>query len=233
MIAKMVEVDLREMRKRGFAPTDDDVVRLNDLCIRIERGRQTTVANAPRSAIAGNVTLHEPTVAAIEWWHNYGRDSAMTTHGKLHAYYYMLAHATDASAFDGLESARDIRRAVRLWMRTVYATEGELWRALLYVRHGDEDGSEQPKGDALDRNALDDEAVERVYRMMIAAAGALGVAPAALRCETPTTLVSLLVEANVHARIPMKTSVARDYMAYQRIVHEIEARGRKGGTSNG
>ena len=36
-------------------------------------------------------------------------------------------------------------------------------------------------------------------------------------------------QVNLRARIPMKQSIARDYMAYRALLHKIEARGKSNG----
>lgn len=226
-LAKMAEIDLQRLRAGGYLPTDAQVVRLNDLAVRIERGKHTTVANMPRTGCAGNVVLHEPTIAALEWWHQFGRDAAWTTRGKLNTYYWMLAHAEDPDAFEGLEDSRSIRRAVRIWQRKVFATEGELWRALIWVRSGENPIEEDDHPAAVTDSVIDDETFNHLARLTIAAACALGVAPKDLKCETQTTLVALIARASQNSKKPMKPSVAKDYIAYQRTIREIESNGRR------
>lgn len=227
MLAKMAEIDLQKLRASGFNPTDAEIVRLNDLAVRIERGKHTTVANMPRTGCAGNVVLHEPTIAALEWWHQFGRDAAWTTRGKLNVYYWMLAHATDPDAFEGLEDARSIRRAVRHWLRKVFATDGELWRALIWVRSGENPIAEDDRPASVTDSVIDDETFNHVARLTIAAAGMLGVAPKDLKCETLPTLVALIARATQNSKTPMKQSVAKDYIAYQRTIRGIESHGRR------
>lgn len=65
MLTETAKNDLAALRAAGFSPTDEEIVKLNDLAIRIERGKDTTPANMPRVAFAGNVVLHEPTIGAI------------------------------------------------------------------------------------------------------------------------------------------------------------------------
>lgn len=226
MFAKLAQHDLERLRAAGYTPTDAQVIRLNDLAVRIERGKNTTAANMPRIAAAGNVTLYEPTIGAIEWWHNFGRDAAWTTRGRLNIYYWMLAHATDPGAFYKLEKPSAIRRTVRLWLKGVFATEGELWRALLWVKSGEHADDESPRR-ALDSTIEEDETMDRLYSAVIAASGALSMRPEDLRTVTTDTLTSLLIAANLHAKIPVRTSVAKDYIAYKLCLKDIENGGRK------
>lgn len=135
------------MRANGYQPTDADVVALNDLAIRIERGENTTPANHPRIAFAGSTVLHEPTIGALEWWMDYGRDAAFTTKGRMETYFFMFANARRVDWLQTLTNAKDIRKAVRKWKQHVDATEEELWRATFWCRFGtndppDMDGSE-------------------------------------------------------------------------------------------
>lgn len=231
MLSALAKSDLERLRRAGFSPTDEEIVRLNDLGVRIERGKNTTVANMPRIAFAGNVVLHEPTIGAIVWWHNFGRDASWTTRGKLDTYYWTLANATDPEAFDGLEDAAEIRRRVRQWKRKVFATEGELWRALLWVKSGETvnvegEKVEGPQATKHETSSIeDDELIDNLWSSVIAAAGALSLRPQDLRTVTRDTLTELLIAANLHAKIPMKTSVAKDYIAYRQCLKEIESRG--------
>lgn len=227
MFAKLSRSDLKRLRSAGFSPTDEDVVRLNDLAVRIERGKETTVANMPRIAFAGNVVLHEPTIGALEWWHNFGRDAAWSTRGKLDTYYWCLAHATNPNAFDGLEEASKIRKTVRRWKCGVFATDGELWRALLWVKSGERVDDDAKPGTIPESTIEEDAIIENLWASVIAAAGALSMRPQDLRTVTRDTLTELLIAANLHAKIPMKTSIAKDYIAYRKLLKEIESRGRR------
>ena len=111
------------LRQQGFKPTDEEVVKLNDLAVRIERGKETTPANMPRVGFAGSVVLHEPTIGAIEWWNDFGHDAAWTNDGRLETYFFMLAHARSLDYLMSLQRPKDIRNAVRKWKKRVDATQ--------------------------------------------------------------------------------------------------------------
>lgn len=224
MLSAIAKSDLERLRRLGFSPTDEEIIKLNDLGVRIERGKNTTVANMPRVAFAGNVVLHEPTIGAMEWWHNFGRDAAWTTRGKLYTYYFCLAHATNPDVFEGLEEASKIRKAVRLWKCRVFATEGELWRALIWVRRG-ETASADETAKAPETTIEEDEMMDALWANVFAAAGALSMRPKDLKTETRDSLTELLIQANLHSKIPMKASIAKDYIAYKAVLREIEERG--------
>ena len=95
MFSELAKQDLKRLNEQGYKPTYDEIIALNDLAVQIEAGKDTTAANHPRFAFAGNVVFHEPTVGALEWWWSYGHDAAWTQNGKLHTYFFMLAHARD------------------------------------------------------------------------------------------------------------------------------------------
>ena len=139
MLSELAKQDLIALRQQGFQPTDEEVVKLNDIALRLERGKHTTPANAPRVAFAGNVVLHEPTIGALKWWHDFGRDSARSADTSLLTYFFMLAHATNLEKLKALEQAGEIQLAVAEWASKVEATEEELWRALMYVKYGTRD----------------------------------------------------------------------------------------------
>jgi hypothetical protein len=58
----MAKADLDALRASGCNPTDEEIVELNSLAQKIERGKETTPQNMPRIAVVGNTVLHEPTI---------------------------------------------------------------------------------------------------------------------------------------------------------------------------
>lgn len=227
MLTETARRDLAALRAAGYSPTDDEIIRLNDLAIRIERGKETTPANMPRVGFAGNVILHEPTIGAIEWWNDYGRNAAWTSNGRLMTYFFMLAHARSLDYLATLQRPKDVRKAVRKWRRTVDATETELWRALMWVKYGADDIAADVKRKIHD-SMENEETMDALWFNLISAAGAVGVTPDDLKTNTQSELVALLVQANIHARIPMKQSIAEDYLAYRQTMRQIEERGKNG-----
>lgn len=224
MLTNTVKNDLAALRQQGYNPTDEEVVKLNDLAIRIERGKDTTPANMPRIGFAGNVVLHEPTIGAIEWWHNFGRDAAWTNDGRLETYFFMLANARNLDYLETLQCPKDVRNAVKLWKEHVDATHQELWRAMMWVKYGADDVWKEMQ-DTIHDEMNDEAAMDMLWSNVIVAAGALGVMPNDLKTHTQSELVAALIEANIHAHIPMKQSIAKEYMAYRQIMRQIEERG--------
>ena len=226
MLTKTAELDLIELRKKGCQPTDSEIVELNDLAVRLESGKDTTPCNHPRIGFAGNIILHEPTIGGLEWWNNYGSDSSWTNTGRIYTYFFMLANCRRLEYLNKFQIPKEIRKEVRKWRKTIQATESELWRALMWVKYGNENTDIENKKRV--QSSLDsEESMNNLWGNVIVAAGALGISPNDLKTVTQSELLNTLIQANLHARIPMKKSVAQDYIAYTQLLKKIESRGIK------
>lgn len=106
MLSKLAKTDLESLRSAGYSPTDEEIIRLNDLAIRIERGKETTPANMPRIAVCGNVVLHEPTVGSIQWWENFGKNASYGDEMKMMVYYWTLAFANEVEYLNKFNTHR-------------------------------------------------------------------------------------------------------------------------------
>lgn len=223
MLCKTAKADLDSLRVCGFKPTDDEIIQLNDLALRIEQGKELTPQNAPRFAICGNVILHEPTVMGQMWWMDYGKDAFFLDDWRLKCYFFMLANSRNED-LKKLTVGNEIRKAVKKWARNCCATESELWRGLMWVKYADKTAHEQIENE-IETTIEDDEKRTALWMSLIAASGALGLPPESLETKTRSELNGLLIQANMMARIPMKQSVASDYIAYRQILRRIEDRG--------
>jgi len=219
MFEEMARIDIERLRREGYSLTDAEVISLNDLACAIQHGKETTAANHPRFAFAGNVVLHEPTMAAMEWWWSYGHDATWLASSQLKVHYFMLAHARQPDVFDALKRPQDINRAVRAWLRGVAATSDELFRAMLYVKHNDEAQYADPA------DIEDAEHLDRLNHVLIEAAGATGIRPEDLRTRTRTELEVMVARAYRAGKAP-KPSTARLYLKYRETIRAIEARGK-------
>ena len=63
-----------------------------------------------------------------------------------------------------------------------------------------------------------------MWATVIAASGATGITPKDLKTLTQSEIVSILIQSNLHAKIPMKNSIAEDYIAYTQLIKKIEER---------
>lgn len=225
MFAKLAQIDLQNLRAAGYQPTDEDVVKLNDIAVKIETSKEPTVVNAPRAATAGSVTLYEPTVGALIWWNEIGKDSFSSDKIRLYGYFFMLANSRNVSYLQTLDNQKKTVAEVKKWVSGIDATDAELWRALLYVKRA----YDFIDDDAVKNATEDEDFINSLWYQIIACAGASGIKPEDLMTQTQSNLVSLLVQANLHAKIPMKQSVAKEYIKYRQLIKEIEERGKTNG----
>lgn len=225
MFSELAKQDLIALRQQGFRPTDEDVIKLNDLALAIERGKNTTPANMPRIGFAGNVILHEPTIGALIWWNQYGVEATTNVKQKMLTYYFMLANSRQLDVLNKLEKPHDINKAVKKWSRTIDATDAELWRALWYVKYG----YENPDSEITGKEPDDDEMLDSLWALVCSASGMLNLPPEELKTQTRSTLTTLMIKASVKAGCPLKCSVANKYIAYKRLLKEIEDRGKNNG----
>lgn len=197
MLAQTAKIDLAALRAAGYKPTDEQVIRLNDLALRIERGQETTPENHPRIAFAGNAVLHEPTIGAIEWWMSFGKRAANDPEDLLHIYFFMMAHARKLKVLEELETPEDIMKATKAWMKRVEATDSELLRAMIWAKCGDGDVP-QPKS-SLASSLDSDTSLDLAYANLIAAAGLTHMLPDDLKTLTNSALTSMLVKVAAYA----------------------------------
>lgn len=225
MLSEMARIDIETLRKNGFEPTLEEIIKLNDLAIRIERGKETSPQSSPRFAIAGNVVLHELTIGAEIWWNEFGKYVFLTDKGKMNAYFFLHAMAKDVEGLNNLKNPKEIKKAVKGWLKKVDATESELWRALLWVKFANED-YEPIKTDKveIETSLKDEKTLEMLWTSVISSAGSLGIDPKQLMTLTQSQLTGMLFLSNLKAGIPMKQPVAKDYIAYQQTLREIEDR---------
>lgn len=218
MFSELARNDLISLRLCGYNPTDEEIIKLNDLGNRIENGKATTAVNHPRTATAGSVVLHEPTIGGVEWWELYGRDTFVLNSSRLYGYFFMLSNCRDMDYLDSLRKPKDIARAVKAWKLTIDATEDELWRAMLYVKFG----TDIP--DATDNQKPDEDTVDVMWRKLIMVAGATHLKPDDLRTCVDSELTGMLVQASIQARLDVKPSIAELYIEYKQTLRQIEDR---------
>lgn len=220
MISKMAKSDLISLREQGYQPTDEDIIKLNDLALKIERGKETTPANMPRIAVVGNVVLHEPTIGAIQWWEEYGKNASYTSELKMMVYYWTLAFANEVEYINQFKTHREIQREVKKWMKKLNCTEEQLWKGLLWVKFG---GDHDNPNDEKVKEILDDEqTMNYIWSMVLKVSSSTGTKVEDLMTRTPTELSYMLVQSYLLAHIPMKQSVADDYIAYRMLMKKIE-----------
>lgn len=223
MLSKMAKNDLMSLREQGYQPTDEEIIKLNDLALKIERGKETTPANMPRIAVVGNVVLHEPTVGSIQWWENFGKNASYSDEMKMMVYYWTLTYATEVDYLNKFKSHREIFKEVKNWSKKLTCTEEQLWKGLLWVKFG---GDNENPNDQKIKEILDDEqTMNYIWSIVLKVSSSTGIKVEELMTRTQTELSYMLVQSYILAHIPIKQSVADNYIAYRMLIKKIEERG--------
>lgn len=219
----MAKNDLMSLREQGYQPTDEEIIKLNDLALKIERGKETTPANMPRIAVVGNVVLHEPTVGSIQWWENFGKNASYSDEMKMMVYYWTLTYATEVDYLNKFKSHREIFKEVKNWSKKLTCTEEQLWKGLLWVKFG---GDNENPNDQKIKEILDDEqTMNYIWSIVLKVSSSTGIKVEELMTRTQTELSYMLVQSYILAHIPIKQSVADNYIAYRMLIKKIEERG--------
>lgn len=176
MISELARQDLKALRDGGYSPTDDEIISLNELAVQIECGKNQTCANSPRIAFCGDgVVLHEPTIGGMMWWFEVGRDASDDPKFQMMTHFYMLANCRRLDVLNSLQSKKEIVGAVKKWMKTIDATEGELWRAMLYVKKYDQ-FIDDLKANTTKEKYEEDE-LDRLWSKLIKVSSITGIKP--------------------------------------------------------
>ena len=219
----MAKNDLMSLREQGYQPTDEEIIKLNDLALKIERGKETTPANMPRIAVVGNVVLHEPTVGSIQWWENFGKNASYSDEMKMMVYYWTLTYATEVDYLNKFKSHREIFKEIKNWSKKLTCTEEQLWKGLLWVKFG---GDNENPNDQKIKEILDDEqTMNYIWSIVLKVSSSTGIKVEELMTRTQTELSYMLVQSYILAHIPIKQSVADNYIAYRMLIKKIEERG--------
>ena len=229
MIAELAREDFEDMRAEGLQPTLDDFDRLNQLALRLEDGAETTPANHPRIGWAGDVPFHEPTACALMWLQDYADHVKCDAQTRQTFFYFACAHATDPKAFEGLESPRQIARAVKDWLRRLPCTEREMARACHYATWGFDDAVPAPTERKMEymRRTGRTAAMEnlaKLERVMAQAAACTGLSYFDLLAQTPSRLNAMVVAAQVEAGSTVSLDVAKAQADYSGTLREIRMR---------
>ena len=229
MVADLARDDFEDLKAEGLNPTLDDFDRLNQLALRLEDGAETTPANHPRIGWAGDVPFHEPTACALMWLQDYAGRVKCDAETRQTFFYFACAHATDPSAFDGLETPRQIEKAVKKWLRSVPCTEREMARACHYAAWGFDDAVPAPSKVKMEylRRTGKTAAVanmERLERDMALAAASTGFSYLDLMAQTRSRLNAMVVAAQIEAGATVSRDMAKAQVDYMGTLAEIRER---------
>lgn len=142
MVSQMVMEDIAALEARGARLTPEEIVRLNCLGLRVERGPRSAALFAPaRIGWAGNVAIRQPTLGAerwcdtcaAQWFRGDEYDSALLwacAHGDIPGFFQRPEHREEASC----------RAVIAAWGARVLSvvTADQLKHALHVALFGDD-----------------------------------------------------------------------------------------------
>ena len=229
MISQLAKEDLEDLRAEGLSPSDEDIIRLHALALKITDGQETTAYNAPRFAVAGGVVFWEPTMAAF-YWYGYAKRYADDEPTADWMFAFACAHGRERGYLDGLRDPEDIQRALGQFVGGVVATKAEVDSAVYYAAVGVEDPKPEKTEAAKERerNTTPDERERRNFaaleETLSAAAVATGLTFDDLMCQTPSRLRGMIYAAHVQAGMEMTKTSARAHADYMATLNAITAR---------
>lgn len=233
MLSEMAAEDIKYLEGLGVTLTPGQIVRLNDLALRVTHGKASAdFLHAPRVAWIGSEhVFHEPTIAMCMWLRDYA--SQWWSGDKL-----LIATAWASSqcrvrgVFDRYTDKRTAEREIKKWRKTLVCTERQMWAAVMYVIEGDES---KPEGQI----DADDVLIGGCpYTDRIADAVAAGVGATIEELESkPIRIVEEIITRWARHQMAMAGAKAdvsirgrnKDFEAYQAYVSELE----KGAVKNG
>lgn len=232
MTSQMMLEDAEDLAKRGITLTPREVVRLNALGLKVERGPRTTAYfSVRRVCICGDITLHEPTIGHYAWLDR--ADNIVDT-GDVQTWFVLRAYwlsVLDPDDLVKLDDARAVERTVLDFGNGALRghTVREIRAAMDYVENGanEADGERGPKRERKDDedNSIDmTDWCTEIGIVHKAQALGLGIALKDALSMTPAQLRSVIDQAE--RRISGDTRGAYDDAVgdYQLVLDEIVAR---------
>lgn len=229
MVSQLAKEDLDDLRAEGLTPSDEDVIRLHALAIKISDGPETTAYNAPRFAVAGGVVFWEPTMAAL-FWYAYAKRYADDTPTEDWFFAFACAKGRGRGFLDGLHDPEEIQCALACFMSSCTATKAEVDNAVCYAAIGTDKVTPEPTGMMKERekNATPDEREARNFAAMeerlAEAAAATGLTFDDLMCQTPSRLTGMIYAAHVQAGLPMSKTSAKAHADHLATLEAIRKR---------
>lgn len=226
MIAPLARDDYEDLKAQGLNPTLEDFDRLNQIALRLTEGAETTAANFPRVAWAGDVPFFEPTIQAFIWYHSFAVRVAANVDTENTLWAYALAHAREPGAFDHLTTPDEIESAVGKWAAQLNVTKDEVMRACRYAAKGFDDAepAQLEKAKHNSDKSFAAENLARVEAQLRAACAALKQPPDALMCETQTRLSAMCEAAAIELGRPVSRDEAKLRANYDLTKMEIVKR---------
>ena len=225
MLSEMAAEDIKYLEGLGVTLTPVQIVKLNDLALKVVRGRHAAeFVHAPRVAwIRGEHVLHEPTIAMGMWLRDY---AGQWWDGErlLYATAWASAHCHTIGFFAGMTDRRTAEKAVTKWRRSLHCTDDQMLCALLYVVEGD-----ASRDDHVSVDAAIAEGCPYTDIIADAVAASLGATIAEMEAK-PIRIVEEYVRRWARNQLAMSGAKAdlsirgrnKDFEAYQAYVTELE-----------
>jgi len=205
MVSSLAISDVRGLVSSGVVVTPEEIIRLNDLAVAIERVQDVAeTCEAPRVAWLGNTPVYQRTIAAESWYSKYAcrwwRGDSL-----YYALAWCCAHAIEPGFFADYTDEKATRKTIVEWWRSLSVTKAQAESALVYVMFGEIDiaGSEQDQEEepdsGEDRTQADIEAEQRAtkncpYTLLVnrALAAGLGISLEAYGAMTASRIIDIL-----------------------------------------
>jgi hypothetical protein len=229
VISQLAKEDLDDLRAEGLTPSDEDVIRLHALALKISDGPETTAYNAPRFAVAGGKVFWEPTMAAL-FWYAYAKRYADDEATEDWFFAFACAHGRERGYLDGLRDPEEIQCALGHFVGSCTATKAEVDSAVYFATVGTEEAKPDKTELAKERekNQTPDERERRNFaaleETLSHAAVATGLTFDDLMCQTPSRLRGMIYAAHVQAGVEMTKTSAKAHADYLATLNAITNR---------
>ena len=229
MVSQLAKEDLEDLRSEGLTPTDEDVIRLHALALKITDGPETTAYSAPRFAIAGGVVFWEPTMAAF-YWYGYAKRYADDEATADWLFAFACAHGRERGYLDTLHNPEEIQCALGHFISSVTATKAEVDAAVYYAAVGVDEVKPEKTELAKERekNETPDDRERKNFaaleEKLAEAAAATGLTFDDLMIQTPSRLRGMIYAAHVQAGMVMSKTSAKAHADYLATLNAITTR---------
>ena len=233
MLSEMAAEDIKYLEGLGVTLTPGQIVRLNDLALRVTHGKASAdFLHAPRVAWIGTEhVFHEPTIAMCMWLRDYA-SQWWSGDMMLIATAWASSQCRVRGVFDRHTDKRTAEREIKKWRKTLVCTERQMLAAIMYVIEGDES---KPEGQ-IDADDVLIGGCPYTDRIADAVAAGVGATIEELESKPIRIVEEIIMRWARHqlAKAGAKADVSirgrnKDFEAYQAYVSELE----KGAVKNG
>ena len=226
MLSEMAAEDIKYLEGLGVTLTPCQIVRLNDLALRVTHGKASAdFLHAPRVAWIGSEhVFHEPTIAMCMWLRDYA-SQWWSGDKMLIATAWASSQCRVRGVFDRYTDKRTAEREIKKWRKTLVCTERQMLAAIMYVIEGDES---KPEGQ-IDADDVLIGGCPYTDRIADAVAAGVGATIEELESKPIRIVEEIIMRWARHqlAKAGAKANVSirgrnKDFDAYQAYVTELE-----------